>query len=834
MGRKGKKPGRAWNGNAAAGQNRQPGDGAGRDRPAQPARHSQPRPAEPQQPMLPSTFVTSPSRFARIPRFVHYPKWGPLVSHDVPFKDGHNGEITITITAKTPLMVGRARDKSQEPGIVLPFRAPDGSYAIPGSALQGMMRSILTVATFGKLGPAVHNRRYAVRDIGGSATAKAVYGKRMTKGGGRDGPPIESLVKTGWLVRARNGKHRIVSCEMARIEMNEIAHGEVLRRLMRDGTPESTKKWKDADARYREFLGEDGLSKLDQDFFWPEDRATRKGPHDHSCGPIIYEKCQKSRSPSSFKGTLILTGKASSTRKNDGSRAGSNKHMEFVFHNPSRAEIIEGGIENFSRFLDVPTSVWHDFLLIHEPESGSGEEINPNWAFWKDEFKTGSPVPVFYLEELGEVKAMGTAQMFKLAMPLSTHDMLANSSPEHISTYDGDARPGGQTGKLDLPSLIFGATGGKQGDWFRHNLKRRASFDMARIKVEARKPESGDRIGPVAMLSPKPSYYPIYVRQPQQGNRRQHPDRACYATYTGLSGQGPDLASPELSGVKIWPAEGRLRGGDARWRNSASHRLSGQQEEMKKVLSWLDAVPEGSSFTTKLRIHNLREVELGALLWALSFGKGEAFTDDGPIWRHRLGGGKPYGLGEVEIRIQKLKVERNDREPVKSGQEIVNEFVRYMDELCGRKWVESNQVESLLKAAEVTEYRGSDALEYVHGAVPKDSGKRHADLRNGWGPKDHRKPGGHFLPVYVDNGWEKPRAPLPAANNHRGGQAGHAPRQAPPAAAWPAVEDAPVRHRDGREGIIREVTHTSYLVSVSGNKETWPRGTFVVTGPADE
>lgn len=55
-----------------------------------------------------------------------------------------------------------------------------------------------------------------------------------------------------------------------------------------------------------------------------------------------------------------------------------------------------------------------------------------------------------------------------------------------------------------------------------------------------------------------------------------------------------------------------------------------------------DPVGEGSKFKFDIYFENLAEVELGALLWALSL-DGEAY--------HKLGYGKPLGLGSIEFKI---------------------------------------------------------------------------------------------------------------------------------------------------------------------------------------
>src|SRR5688500_2374848 len=133
--------------------------------------------------------VFAPFRFAPIHRWVYLPEWGPLVSHDVPFKDGLSGEIELEIRAETPLLVGGPRRKPTEKseGEVWPYQLPDGRFAIPPSSLQGMIRSILEIATFGRLGPWIDDRRYGIRDL--TPPAEPYYQGRLNDVRGSN--PIE-------------------------------------------------------------------------------------------------------------------------------------------------------------------------------------------------------------------------------------------------------------------------------------------------------------------------------------------------------------------------------------------------------------------------------------------------------------------------------------------------------------------------------------------------------------------------------------------------------------------------------------------------------------------
>jgi RAMP superfamily len=786
--------------------------------------------------------IKAPFRFARINRKVYFPEWGHLVSHDVPFADGYCGEIPFTITTKTPLIVGGKRGD----GRVEPFKGPDERPAIPGSSLQGMIRSILEVATFAKLGPNVKEQRFGVRDISDSATGRQLYQARMTA---RPAGVITSHSKAGWLRKVGMGGVEIVDCHLARIEIDKVAdaaqskrgltpaqRNQVCSHLHREGQHNATAPWKDADGRYVEFLGGAALADLDIDIeFLDTDGILVIGRDDRARGrlhsrnnTISYIKCQPASGRFAAElGTLVLSGKSSASN-NPG--FDHTKHMEFVFYGPARSQV-----SAYSNSVPVSDSVWKEFLFIHDPEKGTGKKINPNWAFWKPYFEKGEPVPVFYLKEVrdgaAQITAIGTAQMFKLAMSLSTHDLLNNSAPDHTAVFDG--KLDGDTGKLDLPSLIFGAIGGSKEDYFRHSLKRRAAFDMASLPIGTNVAPKTDNPA-VALLSPKPNYYPIYVRQsPNHGNGRP------YAAYHPMGDTSPETKCPELSGVKVWPASGRNRLQQAAAAQTAA-------KVPTSVRTTLDTIPEETKFEGKVRIHNLREVELGALLWALTFGQPEAFDKGGVLLRHRIGGGKPYGLGEVEIRVTDLgSVHRNDNGAAADGLALVNTFKVHMEETLGRHWEDSPQVQALLKAAHVAEDGGDDALDYMQLDKPTVEGN---NGRQKPGPFSYigARDAGLIMSGYADNVvTELPKPPC-VENNPQHGH-GHPdqhlavgrpqqaqPRQRQNPVNLPRVEDAPVRHADGREGYIRRILHGYCEVSVDGNLENWQFGAFTVTGKPDD
>ena len=617
--------------------------------------------------------VKAPFRFARINRWIYEPAWGELVSLDVPFSDGLSGEATVEITATSSILVGGDRRKATKTreGEVRPFRLPDGAYAIPGSTLQGMTRAILEIAAFGRLGPRIADRKFGIRDLSRSETAKAHYQRRLSNS------------KAGWLVNC-NGQKYIVPCKYARIHLDNVWHfREALldRSSARKVCALYTKT--NAKERYEWFLGDKlngDKERLDETFCIEKKKVNH---HNRRRAPFSYSRCHYAKNGQTH-GTLVLTGKPEdSTNGDEICLRRGHKKLEFVFHCPDRK-----GATKRPKTIPVTDETWKAFEYLHLVQPG--RPINPNWEFWESEFKEGNPVPVFYWGNDTQIENFGMAFAFKAAHSRSTHDLLANSNSGHRGSV-GEM-------ELDLPHLIFGVAAEQDGG---RGLKRRARFSLARA---GKNTEECPPCHPSILLGPKPSYVGLYVRQ-RHGDGQVENDEPL-ATYSPLETlrreKAPDhLRRPELSGVKIWPARGAEK--------FTPPPIPKDPVPSKEIQTRLFTLPPGTVFESRLTFHNLRRVELGALLWALSFGEPQAFAEDGQkvTKRHRLGMGKPLGLGEVAVRVIGLKTEAarcpagGDPTGSPTATGLVQEFENHMasDTVYGSEWRNSKQVQALLKAA---------------------------------------------------------------------------------------------------------------------------------------
>jgi hypothetical protein len=151
-------------------------------------------------------FFQSPYNFVPLPTAIYVPKWGEHVSHDLPFRDGVSGSIAFELTAETELMVGGARHKRSDDGYHVEFAvAPDASNGgdrrqepptptIPGSAIRGMVRNVLEIASFSRMKLIHGARRQALRDLNNKVRAYTQVMVARRKVGGKEGfAPLPQL-----------------------------------------------------------------------------------------------------------------------------------------------------------------------------------------------------------------------------------------------------------------------------------------------------------------------------------------------------------------------------------------------------------------------------------------------------------------------------------------------------------------------------------------------------------------------------------------------------------------------------------------------------------------
>ncbi len=350
-----------------------------------------------------------------------------------------------------------------------------------------------------------------------------------------------------------------------------------------------------------------------------------------------------------------------------------SKKWEFVFYAPQDSSEA------------VPQRVMKDFMFIH---SESDE-----WAHWQRQRAAyGEPgIPVFYLKDGSNIGSIGLAYLYRLAYKNTTHDAVNNTQVSHLNSDSPD-----------LPALIFGHI---SEDKNKPSLRGRVNIGAAEISGAA----EYQNLPATVLGGPKPSYYPAYVRQKRSGQLDNPKD---YRTLMN------DAA--ELSGWKRYPTRDRVR----------VTKLDGEQQKNTKIQVKLKPVKAGSTFRFKIHFHNLREVELGALLWSLDFGGADNCY-------HNIGMGKPFGMGRVSLKLNAYHLETNQVQQLQ-GTELLDKarfsFIQLMNDAYAsacedqatpeeRPWHNSPQIKALLAMATPQDSADSPYMALNDHADSKKSGK---------------------------------------------------------------------------------------------------------------
>ncbi|WP_421621542.1 TIGR03986 family type III CRISPR-associated RAMP protein [Alkalilimnicola ehrlichii] len=374
-----------------------------------------------------------------------------------------------------------------------------------------------------------------------------------------------------------------------------------------------------------------------------------KEPHDHSKGKKLVYRLATDLGSGQTEGTLVFTGQPSARTDRQGNRPAGRKHMEFIFFDCEEENALE-----------VPERVWRDFLHIHAESD--------DWKAWRKE----PAVPVFYLPDgEGGIHSMGLAMMYRLAYDHTIHDAIGHTNPEHLALPDAEHG-------YDLADLLFGTVGDEQ----EYALRGRVACEYATAEGNPEPMAAQTTI----LSAPKPTYYPNYVVQPTDGRG-------------GLKGNGYATFMDKdvtICGFKRYPARPQDY--------VAVQKVASDQQDNYKYLVKLHPLREGARFRGRIGFHNLRPAELGALLWAMTWGGDECL-------RHGLGMGKPFGFGQVRLEIDPAASEivPNDPEAPRPAvdnavlQEYRQAFTDLMEaehERRGGPWAESPQIVNLLVMAD--------------------------------------------------------------------------------------------------------------------------------------
>ena len=550
--------------------------------------------------------ITSAYNFVPLASKVVCPEWATQVSQDLPLPGGVCAEIRVRWTNHTPLLIGSGRDDQDlnPEGVqrVRPFQHPDGTPALPGSSLRGMLRNVIEIASFSRM-MLVDDTDLSIRDF---TNIKNDYMQRLVTNGADD-PKVGASPKAHsawlWLDGVNWRVKEVGSC---RVQQSDISKEYFLHnpQLWRTGgqqwCPTAREKY-EALWSCPAAAGDRGPLRC---WYQVDDGKT---PKEHASKgsksfrpKSIYLKYRLvtmlwSASPSAdvpplpsaSKGVLVVTG-----------QPGPSKHMEFVFEPPPGREATS---------VIVDKAVFNRFQRVHGSPDGDWKLL------WEARALRGEAVPVFVLKDpnTGKPSAIGLAQMMRLPGKHSIGQMLQ----AHYKDAEG----------LDFATTLFGRVADSPNDI----LRSRVAFGDARL---ASRLETNYPAPKVTVLGqPKPGFYPNYLVQDEHNGTLQNGQYN-----TALS------SDPRLRGWKRYPVRNQDEVQEV-------PPPDGANAELKVELHPLGA----ANFENTIRLHNVTPQELGAVLWALTWGGGSHL-------RHALGMGKGFGYGQVQAAMIALDVRPNE------------------------------------------------------------------------------------------------------------------------------------------------------------------------------
>ncbi len=618
---------------------------------------------------LPETVVTAVDRPTDLPGHDRY----AVRDVDHPDRSYHlSGDIEVDLTTHAPIYVRCGRVVTDDPDTARNrpafFHTHDEDHpVIPGSSLRGMLRSVLEIASYGKV-DRVAPTPYCFRSLSDRQLYTSHFveerARLRTPDGKTMAPCYRSRVRAGFL-RREGSNYVIDECPYGRIErqrspdmktpaaIDDIiplrgggAYEETLYVGRGPRDPNMRPRWDGVQYRpvrvaldpedncfFARQLNDTGRSERHPDMYLRFRAVSRIAAREEDEGT---EDGPEGLTPA----TLVLTGNM------------QHKHLEYVFLHASVRRDDRDAVYNVPRdMID---------LFNDEQQLTQWQEQ----AFPKD--RPGSPPreragalratdqryaePVFFLVgEDGEVVFLGRAQMFRLPYAYAPQDFV----PAALRN----------SGDIDYAEALFGyvrgAGHGRQGQPERAYAGRISVSDAElndTVPVDRGKMWLDDTsIVPRILGGPKPTAFQHYLVQ-------DYPNRSGdLLHYNDDPADGAVGASQRSETVirghkRYWHATPEEVMDDRTFLNVIREPDQRKTPENSTQHTHFKPVRAGVHFRFRIHFDNLSARELGALCWAL-----RPLGADGSVYDHSLGMGKALGLGAVALDATVHLVDRSTR-----------------------------------------------------------------------------------------------------------------------------------------------------------------------------
>lgn len=586
-----------------------------------------------------SKIITSPYNFAPLPNEVVFPDWSGNVSHDIPFRDGISGSFEIEVEAKTPIYVRSGEEQEKEikgenvrKGSSEFFALGDGrNYAIPGTSLKGVVRSVLSVATFSKMDP-VHDSLFSFRDL---SNARNEYLRTFNNA------KNQGKIHAGWILE-RGDDWMLYPCPMARVRQGDVERQLNVYNFERSAANAT------AEEKYKLYSKKYGNEPGSKRVFF----STTRDKQGNQVTQSLQSAVGATQLPKGMHyGELVFTGNPNRTKKKD-----------FVF----------GVLGKKTPGFALDKQLVSNFLETHETD---GEPVE-SWNYWKSKLRSRVPVPVFWIADNNDRPTrFGLSMLFRLPYHNTVGDILKK-------------RKGNDSSEPDFVETLMGRVDDGRKDY--DCLKGRVSIEP--LSAEGN-PISTGKVTTV-LGGPKPTFFPNYIEQ----KNKDHSSIGKVIKEDGKRGlQKYSTYNSDDTQVRGWKRFPVRKDGST---------PDNPRALTDAVATEFEPLPAGTVFRGTVRVHNLRPVELGALLWVLTWG-------NNPSLRHSVGMAKPLGYGSVQIRLNgdlSASLQSNENKPVDANA-LVNEFEQYMEQQSSN-WKSSKTITELLAMADPEKSAHPSLLQY--------------------------------------------------------------------------------------------------------------------------
>ncbi|MEZ5785677.1 MAG: TIGR03986 family CRISPR-associated RAMP protein [Xanthobacteraceae bacterium] len=593
-------------------------------------------------------------------------------SHIRPEPDGLCGRLTVAWTFETPVLVGGVDEADGDKKKPARFATDaQGRPIIPGATIRGALRNVIEIATGSRMDIVDRDAHFAVRNSSDDywrANSSLDVGRAMSFGW-----LVRTDPKGSFSERSYEGWSLRIAAEAWQIETTDILRSTLSKPDLVDFEALTVKK------KYDLVRTAPGARIAYSTVAKPDTKR-------------LEEPRKAVPAPSGKPGWIVFTGV-------DPNRTSADPKAK-----PKRYATVFGD-EVFAT-IPLPADIVRRFIKIHATTPG-GDREEGAWDFWCKSCQEkrlpaatdGTPmpgIPVFVVHAIPtrtgrdrDGKAHREADLDKYnhaarnrelqrilgllqGRAAASHRRQSKPSeelylglsrflkvPHRYGMDDMLKRDGhGEEGPLDFAGALFGHVPSEKlepsGNQSFGPLKGRVFVGEATLDHVPKPQEYCVEIG--TTMSPRASFWPYYLRP--TGAARTN---AGYPPFDYSS------ADARLAGWKRYP----VRAGDPvafPWDDRADQKWEEGAADPNNVTTAIEArmafLPSGPArpkvFTGEIRFHNLLPAELGALLWALTWGAADGRDGRSSAQRHLIGRGKAQGYGRCVAQVTSLTVERND------------------------------------------------------------------------------------------------------------------------------------------------------------------------------